>query len=247
MKETEPPVRIQPMQQSDIEQAMHLKNIEGWNQTKKDWEVLLRLSPKTCRAAVRGRQVIGTVTAITYSNELAWIGMMLVAEKYRRKGIGSLLVKDNIKRLKGFRNIKLDATPDGRNLYTRLGFEEECTLSRMAISSLAEQKITDSGKVTPLSPHDIQEIAYLDKAVFGADRTHLMAPILGTYPHRAWKLERDGRITAYCLGRDGIKQNQIGPVIASTDQDAQTILSAAMSPLAGQPVVMTFLRTRKNS
>jgi hypothetical protein len=41
MKETEPPVRIRPLQHSDIAQAMRLKNLEGWNQTEKDWEILL--------------------------------------------------------------------------------------------------------------------------------------------------------------------------------------------------------------
>lgn len=238
MNTIEPSVKIRPMQKSDIEQAMRLKNSEGWNQTQKDWEILLRLSPKTCLVAVSDREVIGTVTAVNYSNELAWIGMMLVNKKYRRRGIGSLLLKDNIKRLKGCRIIKLDATPVGRNVYIKLGFEDEYTISRMTISPLPEQQIAYSGKATPLGAHDIRTIADLDKAVFGADRTDLIESILETYPDKALKLERDGRIAAYCLRRDGVKHNHLGPVIASTIEDAQTLLSAAMSGLAGKAVVL---------
>lgn len=238
MNTTEPSVKIRAMQKRDIEQAMRLKNSEGWNQTEQDWEILLRLSPKTCLVAVSDREVIGTVTAVNYSNELAWIGMMLVNKKYRRRGIGSLLLKDNIKRLKGCRIIKLDATPVGRNVYIKLGFEDEYTISRMTISPLPEQQITYSGKATPLGAHDIRTIADLDKAVFGADRTDLIESILETYPDKALKLERDGRIAAYCLRRDGVKHNHLGPVIASTIEDAQTLLSAAMSGLAGKAVVL---------
>jgi predicted N-acetyltransferase YhbS len=245
MKVTEPLIKIREMQLRDIEQAMGLKNSEGWNQTEQDWEILLRLSPKTCLVAVSDQEVIGTVTAVNYSNELAWIGMMLVNEKYRRKGIGSLLLKDNIKRLKGCKIIKLDATPIGRNVYIQLGFEEEYTISRMTISPLPKQPITHSGTVTPLSSHDIQEIADLDKEVFGADRTDLIELILETYPDKALKLERDARIAAYCLRRDGVKHNHLGPVIALTTEDAKTLLAAAMSRLAGQAVVLDVPQKKK--
>ncbi len=245
MKTIGPSVKIRPMQKRDIEQAMRLKNSEGWNQTEQDWEILLRLSPETCLVAVSDREVIGTVTALNYSNELAWIGMMLVNEKYRRKGIGSFLLKDNIKRLKGCKIIKLDATPVGRKVYIKLGFEEEYTISRMTISPLPEQQITHSGTFTPLSPHDIQKIADLDKEVFGADRTDLIELILETYPDKALKLERDGRIAAYCLRRDGVKRNHLGPVIALTTQDAKTMLSAAMSRLAGRSVVIDVPQKKK--
>lgn len=245
MKVLESMVKIRPMQLRDIEQAMRLKNSEGWNQTERDWEILLKLSPETCLVAVYDREVIGTVTAVNYSNELSWIGMMLVNEKYRRRGIGSLLLKDNIKRLKECKIIKLDATPVGKNLYIKVGFEEEYTITRMTISPLPEQQITYSGKVTPLRPCNIKEIADLDKAVFGADRTDLIESILETYPDKALKLERDGRIAAYCLRRDGVKHNHLGPVIALTIEDAKKLLSAAMNRLAGQTVVIDVPQKKK--
>jgi L-lysine 2,3-aminomutase len=65
--------------------------------------------------------------------------------------------------------------------------------------------------------HDIQEIADLDKEVFGADRTDLIELILETYPDKALKLEKCGRIAGYCLRRDGVKHNHLGPVIALTN------------------------------
>lgn len=239
MKAIEPSVKIRPMQQGDIEQAMRLKDLEGWNQTEQDWEMLLKLSSETCFVAVCDKEVIGTITAVNYSNELAWIGMMLIAEKYRRKGIGSLLLNHNMKRLQEYKTIGLDATPLGRNVYIKLGFEEEYIISRMATSSLPKQTITDSGTfITPISSHDIQEIATLDKAVSGAVRTNLIELLSERYPEKALKLEKDGRIAGYCLGRDGVKHNHLGPVIALTTKDAKTLLSAAMSRLVGQPVVI---------
>ena len=245
MKEIETSVKIRPMRLDDIEQAMRLKNLEDWNQTKQDWEILLKHSPETCLVAFSDQKVIGTVTAINYSNELAWIGMILVAPKHRRKGIGSLLLKNNLNRLKNCNNVGLDATPLGREIYSRLGFIEEVTISRMTISSIPKQPMTGRRtSITPMGLYDIQEIANLDKVVSGANRANLFELIHKKYPEKGLKLKKDGQITGYCLRRNGAKYNHLGPVVAFTIEDAKTLLSAAMALLAGRSAVIDVPQTK---
>ena len=78
------------MHYNDIEIAMHLKNEEGWNQTEKDWELLIKNSHNICLVAEYQQKVIGTATAINYSDKVAWIGMVLVNKKYRGQGVSQL-------------------------------------------------------------------------------------------------------------------------------------------------------------
>ncbi len=69
---------LRPMELSDIGSAMKLLNTEGWNQTEKEWKLLIENPENVCMVAESDNKVIGTTTAINYSNQVAWIGMVLV-------------------------------------------------------------------------------------------------------------------------------------------------------------------------
>jgi len=75
-------IRISFLRESDVAAALELKEREHWNQTASDWKRLLKLG---CFAAFAREELVGTVTTITYREDLAWIGMMLVAQPYRVK------------------------------------------------------------------------------------------------------------------------------------------------------------------
>ena len=74
---------LRRMEPDDIAGAMKLSNDEGWNQTGKDWGLLIEDPQNICILAEHSQKVIGTTTAINYSNQIAWIGMVLVAKEYR--------------------------------------------------------------------------------------------------------------------------------------------------------------------
>src|SRR5439155_12328960 len=107
--------KIRSMRLDDIEYALTLSNAEGWNQTEKDWRLFIRSSQNVCMLAECGKKIIGTTTAINYSNQLAWIGMVLVAKEYRGQGVSKLLLTNILEKLESFNSIKLDATPEGQD------------------------------------------------------------------------------------------------------------------------------------
>ncbi len=53
-------VKIRSMRPSDIVAAMRLKNSEGWNQTEKDWQLLLEYAQDLCLVAEYDQEIIGT-------------------------------------------------------------------------------------------------------------------------------------------------------------------------------------------
>ncbi len=120
-------VQLRLMTVDDIPEAMRLKDLAGWNQTAADWERFLSANPEGCFVAERDGRVVGTSTTIVYEGRFAWIGMVLVEEQFRGQGIGTVLLERAIGYL-DYRNIpcmKLDATPQGRILYEKLGFLSE--------------------------------------------------------------------------------------------------------------------------
>ena len=107
----------------DIPFGMSLCRQAGWNQTAADWQMLLEQSRTGSFIAMLDGTEAGTVTTVSYQDRLHWIGMVLAAEEYRRRGIGRALLERAIASVVSQGVVCLDATPAGKRLYERLGFQ----------------------------------------------------------------------------------------------------------------------------
>jgi predicted GNAT family N-acyltransferase len=230
---------LRPMQLGDIEQGMQLSSSEGWNQTEKDWKLLIENPGNISLVAEAENKVIATTTAINYSNEIAWIGMVLVNKNYRGRGVSKSLLRNILEKLRSCKSIKLDATPAGQQVYKKFGFADEYLITRMINLSPKSLPTSDDINILPepILPKHTEEIAALDKAIFGANRIHLIKYLVKEYPRKAWLLKRNNKIEGFVLGRDGTKYNHIGPVAASSTFDAQILVSNALQKLNNQPVI----------
>jgi len=126
------PLQVRTMLPADLPFADSLRALVGWNQTLADWQRFLSMEPEGCFLAEWDGAPAGTATTVVYGTDLAWIGMVLVHPDYRRRGIGGRLLLKCIEYLqvRGVRCIKLDATPQGRPVYEKLGFRDEWTMRR---------------------------------------------------------------------------------------------------------------------
>src|SRR6476659_1332584 len=125
------PLQIRLLFESDIAAAMRLKDAAGWNQTEADWRRLLLLEPHGCFCAIKDGRVVGTTTTTTYGEDLAWIGMVLVDPDYRGQGIATKLMNVALNYLKEkVQTVKLDATPLGKPVYEKFGFQIESLVER---------------------------------------------------------------------------------------------------------------------
>lgn len=229
---------VRAMQVSDIESAMKLSTAEGWNQTEKDWQLLVDHPGNVCILAEFGSKIIGTTTAIMYSNHLAWIGMVLVDKQFRGQGASKLLLTTIFKKLELF-SIKLDATPAGQQVYRSFDFHDEYHILRMVNTSARTVPLQNDNDVSePMLLEDSQEIIALDEVSFGINRTQLIQFLLTEYPGKTELLKRNERITGFALGRNGNRYHHIGPVVALSSTDAKILISIAINKLANQPVVI---------
>lgn len=234
---------VREMREEDIPGAMRLKTAENWNQTEDDWRTLLKLDPHLCLAAMSAGNIVGTVTAANYTNELAWIGMMLVDKDFRGRGLGKRLLTTLIEKLETCQSIKLDATPTGLPLYNSLGFREELTIDRMATTQLEHGlRSEDDHAVKPLTQTEWPNVMDLDRKFFGADRSRLITETL--LKNQGWYLERNGKMIGYLLARSGSNYTQLGPLSAETTEDAKMLLTSALKSFTGSPVLVDILQDK---
>jgi len=232
----------------DIGQAKRLSDAEKWNQTEKNWELLIRNPGNVCLAVEAGRKIIGTATAMNYENRIAWIGMVLVDMKFRGQGTGKLLLTGLLERLASFPSVKLDATPAGQKVYPKFGFRDECLIHRMTFipGSTNTWKSDSEDSVQQVQRHDIKEIVEYDRCVFGACRKFLLEFLIKNYPGRAWVLRKAGKIKGFALGREGSRYEQVGLVTASTTEEAKKLILRSLSKCDRKPVLIDILDDKRD-
>ena len=219
----------------DLDAALALSAAAGWNQRLDDWSMLLRLAPAGSFAAIANGRIVGTAIGIDYG-AFGWIAMMLVDPAYRGQGVGRRLLEAAMEALPSDRPIRLDATPMGRPLYQRCGFEDEAMLTRHVISDATSH--SESSLVRPLTAADLQIVTQQDRWVFGGTRDRLLAWVLDTAPRYGHVVRGDAGLAHYCLGREGRLFDQIGPVVAGDDGVAKALVKAALASAGGRPVVV---------
>ena len=237
---------IRDIEPGDIVEAMKLSNAEGWNQTEMDWNLLIEKPQNACILAEYGKKIIGTTTAINYSNRIAWIGMVLVDKDYRGQGIAKSLLKNILEQSASCKSVKLDATDEGLGVYRKFDFRDEYLIARMVTTSMKNLPSADDDLLPePIQSKHIEEIIAFDEFVFGAKRARLIESLVREYPHKGWLIIRNSSIEGFALGREGTKYSQIGPVVASTTADSKILITKALSKLSGQPIVIDVLNDKE--
>jgi GNAT superfamily N-acetyltransferase len=211
------------MTMADIPAGMKLKEIAGWNQTPADWERFLRLSPEGCFAVEADGRVVGTATTIIYEDRFAWIGMVLVAPEFRGKGIGTRLLVKTIEYLDARRvpTLKLDATPQGKPIYEKLGFVSEFEIERWMLRR-------DLGPREPEASEprlDLSEILEFDRELFGADRNELLRSLDREAPEFTLEARSGKDLGGYAFGRRGSRADHLGPWIGRQESTAESLLA----------------------
>jgi GNAT superfamily N-acetyltransferase len=234
---------IRDLTAEDIPAGMALKQFAGWNQTRHDWEMLLHVSEGGNFAAVVDDTVVGTITTVSYSPHFSWLGMLLVHPDFRRRGIGTHLMKKALEFAQVKGAVRLDATPAGRQKYLKQGFKEEYRLVRM-ICQETDWIGPEFPTVKAIPSSVLPDICHYDVPVFGANRNTVLSEIYQKAPQYAFYAKfsdaSPGRtaISGYCLGRHGSDFEQIGPIIADDIKLAKKLLVTALQLVRGKSVII---------
>lgn len=219
----------------DIPAAVQLSREPGWNQTAEDWRFMIEGGDSFGCCTDAGRLVASGLT-VPFGGRFGWISMILVTERYRRRGLATELMRACMDALLSKSMAPaLDATPEGRQVYLRLGFEDVYRLTRFHAAAPRRIVASVPSGVTlrPIEESDMAELAAYDAPRFGADRRFLLEHLQVRLPGCALVAESGSRIRGYVLGRDGQTCSQIGPVVAEQEETAICLIAGALAASSG--------------
>ncbi len=227
-------IQLRRMNLVDLPLGMRLKDHAGWNQTEADWERLLALAPDGgCIAECHGEPV-GTATACVFG-EVGWIAMVLVDPAYRGRGIGTRLVKHSIAHLErhAVRSIRLDATPLGRPMYEKLGFQVEYELVRWEGVAPARNP---QPQVACAGADQLEAIAELDRQITGTPRLRLLQHLFRQQTRAMRAVAGLTGLLGYATWREGSLAAYIGPAMSLRAEIGQELAEAVLAACAGRLV-----------
>ena len=238
------PIRV--MTEQDLRSAVRLNTIAGWNQTEVDWRRFLESSPVGCFVVEVAGQVAGTVATICYENRFAWIGMVLVDPDFRNRGLGTRLLHQAIEHLDqlGVATMKLDATPLGRPLYSKLGFVSEYEIERwMLRRPSATQSPRPAAPYPSLDELQMERICESDRGLFGADRSSLLHSLHQFAPGLTCSVWKEGTLGGYVFGRKGLFADHLGPCAANDPQTAEELLQSFLRRSSRETIIVDRLQS----
>ncbi|WP_369196856.1 GNAT family N-acetyltransferase [Streptomyces djakartensis] len=210
----------------DLTACADLSEDRGWPREEHKWQFLLTAGKAYGIDDPEGGLVSACVVTEYGPQDrpaLAAIGMVLVAGRHARQGVGRRLMHHVVAAM-GTTPLTLHATPYGRPLYEELGFK---------VTGRAEMV---SGHFVPGGPElevatraataeDLTAILRLDEQVFGADRTHIVTR-LPAFADQLRVAEENGRIIGYAAAWPNMATHVVGPLIARDTSVAQALIAS---------------------
>ncbi|MGY0068546.1 GNAT family N-acetyltransferase [Streptomyces sp. QTS137] len=227
---TPPPVSlsIRRLTLRDLSACADLSEDRGWPREEHKWGFLL--------SAGRGYGIDdpagGLVTACVVTGygpqerpTLGAIGMVLVAERHARQGVGRRLMRHVISAM-GSTPLTLHATSNGLPLYEELGFKVTGRAEMLRGHFVPGAGEPGTGISTrTATAGDLPTLLRLDEDVFGADRTHIVAR-LPAFADQLRVAEEDGRIVGYAAAWPNMDTHVVGPLIARDTPTAKALIAS---------------------
>jgi GNAT superfamily N-acetyltransferase len=231
----------------DIDFAVEMTRIEGWEYSRIEIDRLLKIDPDGSLIWEDGEQ-LAFLTTIHYG-KTGVIGHLVVSEKGRGRRIGTELMKRGLGYLDGLGmdSVVLYATHAGRKLYENMGFKDS---HRIHAHGVNVDKPTVDGleqRCRPLRRSDLDEVVRMDSESFQDDRTDLITGLYDEFPEICLGLERDGDLVGAIFGRRTPIGTDLGPWVCRSGsvEDARMLFESAAKAVGGKRVEFGIFEKNK--
>ncbi|MGC5409859.1 GNAT family N-acetyltransferase, partial [Streptomyces sp. DT225] len=230
---------IRRLTRDDLVACADLSEDRGWPRDEERWTLLLAAGTGYGIDDPDSKGLMASCVVLSYGPEMAAVGMLLVAGRHARRGVGRYLMQRVIEAA-GDTPLSLHATTSGRPLYEELGFApvgRTIRLSGALRPPAATGSETFSGPETVIRPgsaHDLRAVVRLDSLVFGLDRTHLLTR-LPTFADHLRVAEEDGELSGFAALSPSGANHAVGPLIAKNTSTAK-LLVASLAAATDRPL-----------
>ncbi|MFD5119729.1 GNAT family N-acetyltransferase [Streptomyces sp. NPDC058385] len=224
-----PPLSALPIRRltpRDLTACADLSEDRGWPREEHKWGLLLAAGTGYGIDDPHG----GLVSACVVTDygppnrpALSAIGMVLVAERHARRGIGRHLMQYVVEQA-DTTPLTLHATPYGRPLYEELGFKITGR-AEMVRGHFAPGGPTPSVATRAATAEDLSAILRLDAEVFGTDRTHVLTR-LPAFGDQLRVAEDGGELIGFAAAWPNMDTHVVGPLIARDTETAKALVAS---------------------
>ena len=224
--------RLRRLEAADLASARALSAEVGWPHRLEDWAFVHGLGKGFALTDASGA-LIGTALWWPFGEGNATLGMVIVSRRWQRRGLGHRLLTTLLDEI-GPRTTLLNGTRDGLHLYERAGFRAVGTVRqyRGTVVSAPGRIADPRGRVRPAEPRDLQTLVSLDAVATGMPRANALRALQATA--RGAVLERNGEITGFACFRPFGRGYVIGPVVATDEADAGTLIRHWLQASVGE-------------
>lgn len=221
---------IRHLTRRDLVSCADLCEDRGWSRDEHRWGLLLSAGTGYGIDDPDGKGLAAACVVTANGTQLAAIGMLLVAGRYARQGLGRQLMRHVIES-SGETALSLYATAEGQPLYEQLGFTVVGRADRVAghFRPMDGERDRSPGAPTvttrPATADDLQRILRLDAETFGADRTHIITR-LPAFSDRFLVAEDDGALVGFAALWPSGHVHSIGPLTARDTGTAKALVTA---------------------
>ncbi|TDC20781.1 GNAT family N-acetyltransferase [Streptomyces sp. 8K308] len=215
---------------TDLTACLDLADSRDWTREEHKWRLLLTAGQGygiDAPAGDRAGGLIATVVVTAYGDRHRCLSMVLVAERYARRGIARHLMRHALAEC-GPVTVFLSATDQGRPLYEQLGFKAVGTVTtiRGTFTGAVPPPAGAASTVRPATAADLPAVLAYDGPVFGTDRTALLTR-LPAFADRFLVAEdaATGRLTGFAAAWPNPSSIVIGPVVADDTATAQALIA----------------------
>jgi predicted N-acetyltransferase YhbS len=224
-------LRLRPMTASDVASVHALSQGEQWPHRKQDIAEGLKLGAGT--VAEIGGEIIASAMWWLHGDDLATLGMYIVAKPFRGGGIGRIVMEAVLDRI-GERSILLNAYHGGPSIFRKFGFSgiSEILQHQGTSFSVPLLPLEEGERIRPLGESDHGRVADLAQAATGLERPAIMAAILDK--GHGIVLDREGEVIGFAIFRRFGRGYVVGPVVAPDQARAKSLIAQWLGSRSGE-------------
>ncbi|MDI9644947.1 MAG: GNAT family N-acetyltransferase [Candidatus Verstraetearchaeota archaeon] len=204
-------------ERGDFGNLVSMTSVEGWGYREEDFGWFEKVGGRTL-LAVEGREIIGMVTLFDYG-DTGWISNLLVKCEERRRGVGTALLDECMRRFSEKRTIALFAYEHTVGFYEDHGFKRESD-AHIASLGAAQTEKWQAGRAMEVT----EEMVEFDRECFGFTRPALLK---GLSEIGEVLVPVKGR--GFAIVRPDPIEPRAGPVVASDRKGGTELLCSALS------------------
>lgn len=224
-------IELRRFTEGDLEAAESLAREVKWPHRLEDWR--FGLAHGEGLVAVRDSQVVATAVRWLWGKRHATLGMLIVSQPVQGRRIGQNLMQTLLHGLED-RSVLLHATPEGRGLYERVGFQSAGEIRQhQGIASPAQLVALPEGeRLRPLGRHDAKALVALDARAAGMPRDAVIRQLLAE--GETVVLAQGSEAIGFSVLRRFGRGHVIGPVVAPDLAGAKALIGYWCSRYAGR-------------